>query len=187
MAPLIKVYVQGDWVSSGVCNESGLVVDDTCKEAYTRFLAELEEAGFENVATWHKAAQGVVKAGMTEKDKSTDVLRNFAEIKSADYVVTRLTRTDPKSRHWGSISLITYALALDKRCFVYASDDNIVWKHHVMHHHNVVRLKTIEELKARAPDPWYQTPSPSPVPSRTPKDEKWELAHIFDRSQVNPE
>lgn len=134
----MQAYIQGDWVAAPV---SGNRVDEAIKQHYEAMLAHTAEHGIVNMATWHTLPN-------EPREDGVDAVRNCREIDQIDVVITYLQRVDPPKKHWGSLSLIGYALGARKRCVVLAPRDCIVWKHHLVHHPMIVRIEYTDHADA---------------------------------------
>jgi hypothetical protein len=138
----LRVYVQCDWV---VSLASGDRHDPELAKKYQGILKHLKLRGVEDTATWCTDSTADAYQEVAHK-KSHHAQRNCAEINDAHVVLTVLYREDPPRSHWGSISLIGYALGQGKKCYIIASDDNVIWKHHLAYHPSVVRVKSVKEF-----------------------------------------
>ena len=136
----MKAYVQCDWTAS---KASGEKYNPVFGERFQKLLADLESAGISNVATWFITSN---TEAYREQDKSCHAIRNCGEVDQADIVISLLMRQQPPYLHWGSISVMAYALGQNKPCYVIADDDCVVWKHHMLHHPNVTRVNGIEDI-----------------------------------------
>lgn len=139
----VKAYVQFDWTASPVCAQTEAVLVADYQTESHEFLKKLDDDGVSNTATWHLKSQGVLKS---DANKSCDALRNTRQVREADVVITRLIRKEPHSKHWGSIGVMCYAIALGKPCYVIAADDCVVWRHHMMNHPLVIRCADTADL-----------------------------------------
>jgi len=132
----VHAYIQGDWTASAVSGS----VDEIISKNYNDFLDGARKMGVINEATWHIQAQGVGYK-YPPSDKSVDVIRNCGEIGRSDTVITYLQRKDPPSKHWGSLSLISYAAGLGKPSILIAPADCVVWRHHFVYHPLITRME----------------------------------------------
>lgn len=135
-----KAYVQCDWAAS---KASGDLYDPDLGKRFHQLLAELESSKIVNVATWADTSK---TEAYRENDRSYHAIRNCREVDGADLVVSLLMRKRPTHLHWGSISVMAYALGQDKPCFVIAEDDCVAWKHHMMYHPKVHRITSVDEI-----------------------------------------
>lgn len=133
-----RAYVQGDWASASV---SGYVFDRAIQQRYQAMLDLLRDHNVHNTATWHTLSS-------EPRAEGVDAQRNCREIDDSDVVVSYLQRIDPVRQHWGSLSLIGYALGARKHCVLLAPRDCVVWKHHLVYHPSVVRIAYIDHADA---------------------------------------
>ena len=135
-----KAYIQCDWTAS---KASGEKYNPKFGERYEELLSELKSLGIVNIATWSDTSK---TEAYRENDRSFHAVRNCGEVDQSDMVITLLMRHDPPHFHWGSISVMAYALGKGKPCYVIADDECVVWKHHMMYHPGIVRVTTTDEI-----------------------------------------
>ena len=135
-----KAYVQCDWAA---CKASGEKYDPKIGERYEKLLTELQAAGITNIATWSDTSK---TEAYRENDRSFHAIRNCGEVDQADMVISLLMRPHPTYCHWGSISVMAYALGQGKPCYVIANDENVVWKHHMMYHPGIIQATSAKEI-----------------------------------------
>ena len=135
-----KAYNQCDWAAS---KASGEKYDPKIGERYEKLLNDLKNIGITNVATWSNTSK---TEAYREKDRSFHATRNCSEVDQADMVITLLMRPHPTYCHWGSISIMAYALGQNKPCYIIADDECVAWKHHMMHHPGIVKVTSVGEI-----------------------------------------
>jgi len=144
--PYLKAYVQGDWAAAPIMDQIGFSTNPVLQKTYQEFLEFLKAHDVENTATWHLEAKGVA-TGLGSKRKMTDVVRNTRQIDQADCVISYLILNNPDKRHWGSLSLMGYAIGRGKPCYIIANPDCVVWQSHFVWHPLIRRFHTVEEFE----------------------------------------
>jgi len=134
----MKAYIQGDWIATKIIEG-----DVDAKATYRAKLEILKNIGIENVATWHDQAVGIHNQ---KKAPDTNVLRNTSEIAQADCVITMVEQLNPEYKHWGSLTLMGYAIGLGKPCYVVSSLDNCIRRSHFSFHPLIKHFETLEQL-----------------------------------------
>lgn len=134
----MKAYIQGDWIATKI-----IAGDEDAKETYRAKLEKLKNIGIKNVATWHDQAVGIHNV---TKAPDTDVLRNTSEINDADCVITMVEQLNPEWKHWGSLTLMGYAVGQGKPCYVISQPDNCIRRSHFMFHPLIKQFETLEQF-----------------------------------------
>lgn len=127
-------YVQCSWKVREASDDGARRLEE-----YEEMVEELAFGNIVNIATW------AYDEPSRSESAGRDAVRNLQQLEEADMLISVFDDEHPKF-HWGSLAVLAAGLAMNKQCYVIASDKSSAWGHHMMKHPFIKRAHNVHDI-----------------------------------------